>query len=154
MEAVVLVMASVAAVAVAAAGDGSRGSTGTASAFGRRGSGRWQRRHATREDGGGGDEASRRSSASLDRSGDVGGVCGGGESRTERRGPHLLYIALCDGGPPTMVRLGAPDQGARSSPSRPLGRDRVEIELTWPPYLAGRLLRPLDHAFLLLALRS
>ena len=25
---------------------------------------------------------------------------------------HLLYIALRDGGPPTMERLGAPDQGA------------------------------------------
>ena len=44
--------------------------------------------------------------------------------------PTSSYIALCDGGPPTMVWLGAPDQGARSSPLRPLGRDGVEIELT------------------------
>jgi len=50
---------------------------------------------------------------SLGQLGFVGGVCGGaGEPRTTSRGPHLLYIALCDGGPPTMDRLGAPDQGA------------------------------------------
>ena len=26
--------------------------------------------------------------------------------------PHLPFMVLCDGGPPTMERLGAPDQGA------------------------------------------
>jgi hypothetical protein len=45
--------------------------------------------------------------------------------------PRLLYIALCDEGPPTMDRLGTPDQGARSSPTRPLGRVDVQIELTF-----------------------
>ena len=53
--------------------------------------------------------------------------------------PHLLYIALCDGGPPTTAWLGAPDQGARSSPLRPLGRDGVEIELTFSPSISSYL---------------
>ena len=43
----------------------------------------------------------------------VGGVLGGsGEFRAWRLGPHLLFMALCDGGPPTILGLGAPDQGA------------------------------------------
>jgi hypothetical protein len=60
-------------------------------------------------------------------------VCGVGcvrrraEPRTASRGPHPLFIALCDGGPPTMDWLGAPDQGAVTSPLRPNGG---EIELT------------------------
>jgi hypothetical protein len=53
-----------------------------------------------------------------------------GEPRTASRGPHPLFIALCDGGPPTMDWLGAPDQGARTSPLRPKGRNVREIELT------------------------
>jgi hypothetical protein len=54
-----------------------------------------------------------------------------GEPRTASRGPHPLFIALCDGGPPTMGWLGAPDQGARTSLLRPLGRNGREIELTY-----------------------
>jgi hypothetical protein len=58
------------------------------------------------------------------------GVRGLGEPRTASCGPHPLFIALCDGGPPTMDWLGAPDQGARTSPLRPLGHNGREIELT------------------------
>jgi hypothetical protein len=53
-----------------------------------------------------------------------------GEPHTASRGPHPLFIALCDGGPPTMDWLGGPDQGARTSPLRPLGCNGREIELT------------------------
>jgi hypothetical protein len=53
------------------------------------------------------------------------------EPCTASHGPHPLFIALCDGGPPTMDWLGAPDQGARTSPLRPLGRNGREIELTF-----------------------
>jgi hypothetical protein len=60
----------------------------------------------------------------------VGCVRRRGEPRTASRGPQPLFIALCDGGPPTMDWLGAPDQGAVSSPLRPLGRNGEEIELT------------------------
>jgi hypothetical protein len=60
----------------------------------------------------------------------VGCVRRRGEPRTASRGPHPLFIALCDGGPPTMDWLGAPDQGAVTSPLRPLGRNGKEIELT------------------------
>jgi hypothetical protein len=125
---------------------------------------RWHRVRVMKQDVHGGDGgASRRSSApSVARV--VGGVCGG-EPRTTSRGPHLLYIALYDGGPPTMDPLGTPDQGARSNPTRPLGRVGVEIELTparlvgltsspthvvpvKPPNHAG-LWRLLDFAFLI-----
>jgi hypothetical protein len=61
----------------------------------------------------------------------VGCVRRRGEPRTASRGPHPLFIALCDGGPPTMDWLGAPDQGAVTSPLRPLGRNGREIELTF-----------------------
>jgi hypothetical protein len=60
----------------------------------------------------------------------VGCVRRRGEPHTASHGPHPLFIALCDGGPPTMDWLGAPDQGAVSSPLRPLGRNGEEIELT------------------------
>jgi hypothetical protein len=60
----------------------------------------------------------------------VGCVRRRGEPRTASCGPHPLFIALCDGGPPTMNWLGAPDQGAVTSPLRPLGRNGREIELT------------------------
>jgi hypothetical protein len=60
----------------------------------------------------------------------VGCVRRRGEPRTASRGPHPLFIALCDGGPPTMDWLGAPDQGTVTSPLRPLGRNGGEIELT------------------------
>jgi hypothetical protein len=59
----------------------------------------------------------------------VGCVRWRGEPRTASRGPHPLFIALCGGGPPTMDWLGAPDQGAVTSPLRPLGRNGEEIEL-------------------------
>jgi hypothetical protein len=52
-----------------------------------------------------------------------------GEPRTASHGTHPLFIALCDGGPPSMDWLGAPDQGARTTPLRPLGRNGREIEL-------------------------
>ena len=39
-------------------------------------------------------------------------------------GPLPLYIAQRDGGPPTTVRLGAPDQGAESRPELAFGLDR------------------------------
>jgi hypothetical protein len=46
------------------------------------------------------------------------GIVGGGEWLAANlvlraSGPHLLYIAQCDRGPPTNLGLGAPDQGAR-----------------------------------------
>jgi hypothetical protein len=45
------------------------------------------------------------------------GKSGGGELRRACPGsPPLLFIAQCDRGPPTIVELGAPDQGAGSSP--------------------------------------
>jgi hypothetical protein len=47
------------------------------------------------------------------------GVWRRGEPRTASCGPHPLFMALCDGGPPTMDWLGAPNQGARTSPLRP-----------------------------------
>jgi hypothetical protein len=68
------------------------------------------------------------------------GVRRRGEPRTASRGPHPLFIALCDGGPPTMNWLGAPDKGARTSPLRALGRNGREIELT-----QGGARRPLDQ---------
>jgi hypothetical protein len=69
----------------------------------------------------------------------VGCVRRRGEPRTASRGPHpLFFIALCDGDPPTMDWLGAPDQGAVTSPLRPLGRNGEEIELTDHPPGARR----------------
>ena len=62
----------------------------------------------------------------------VGGVLGGsGEPRAWRPGPHLLFMALCDGGPPTILGLGAPDQGA--DPKAQLaGGD----QLTFSPFIS------------------
>jgi hypothetical protein len=37
------------------------------------------------------------------------GVWRRGESRTASCDPHPIFIALCDGAPPTMDWLGAPD---------------------------------------------
>ena len=64
----------------------------------------------------GGGESSRRWQRFLDRiREDVGGEWRrSGEPRTQSRGPHRPFIALCDGGPPTTSRLGSPDQGAWS----------------------------------------
>jgi hypothetical protein len=36
-------------------------------------------------------------------------------------GPHPVFIAQCDRGPPAIDGLGAPDQGAGQGPIRPLG---------------------------------
>jgi hypothetical protein len=47
------------------------------------------------------------------------GVRRRGEPHTASCGPHSLFIALCDGNPPTMYWLVAPDQGARTSPLQP-----------------------------------
>ena len=76
---------------------------------------------------------------SLGRLGFVGGVAAQVNLVPSAVTPTSSYIALCDGGPPTMVWLGAPDQGARSSPFRPLGRDGVEIELTFSPSISSYL---------------
>ena len=38
--------------------------------------------------------------------------------------PTPVYIAQRVGGPPTMDRLGAPDQGASQGPVRPVGFER------------------------------
>jgi hypothetical protein len=35
--------------------------------------------------------------------------------------PTFLFIALCDGGPLTMIGLGAPDQGADQRPKLAVG---------------------------------
>jgi hypothetical protein len=48
---------------------------------------------------------------------------------TQAPAPHLLYVALRDGGPPASIGLGAPDQGADQ---RPNGLIRGEINLTKP----------------------
>ena len=51
----------------------------------------------------------------------VGGVLGGsGEPRAWRPGPHLLFMALCDGRPPTILGLDAPDQARIQGPNWPL----------------------------------
>ena len=42
--------------------------------------------------------------------------------------PTFLFMALCDGGPPTMERLGTPDQGA--DPRAQLAGQLEEINLT------------------------
>ena len=43
----------------------------------------------------------------------LGEVLGGsGEPRAWRPSPHLLFMALCDGGSPTILGLGAPNMGA------------------------------------------
>ena len=56
---------------------------------------------------------------------DVGGVSGGsGECRALCPGPHLLYMALRDDGPPTMIRLSTPDQGAGSRSDSVVGPSR------------------------------
>ena len=36
-------------------------------------------------------------------------------------GPHLLFIALRDRGPPALLGLDAPDQGVGQGPNEPLG---------------------------------
>jgi hypothetical protein len=53
----------------------------------------------------------------------VGGVCVGVEPGVECPRPHLLLLALCDGGT-NLVGLDAPDQGVDQGPSRPLGLTR------------------------------
>jgi hypothetical protein len=42
---------------------------------------------------------------------------GGGEPHTLASGSHLLFMALGDGGPPAVLGLDAPDQGASQGPS-------------------------------------
>ncbi|CAN6180919.1 unnamed protein product [Urochloa humidicola] len=75
--------------------------------------GRWHRvLRIQPEVGGGGGGASRRSSAPSN--GRVVGVVAGGAVNLVVRAlaPTPLYIALCDGGPPTNARLGSPVQRA------------------------------------------
>jgi hypothetical protein len=86
----------------------------------------------------------------------VGCVRRRGEPRTASRGPHPLFIALRDGGPPTMDWLGAPDQDAVSSPLRPLGRNGEEIELTVtvnPGGVLGPMIPPTINATMSVLLR-
>jgi hypothetical protein len=78
------------------------------------------------------------------------GVWRHGEPRTASRGPHPLFIALCDAGPPTMDWLGAPTRARERarydhwavteersnlhSPSRSLLQHSLNLEfLTWHP---------------------
>ena len=59
------------------------------------------------------------------------------------RVPGLLpfLYALRDGGPPTMVWLGAPDQGARwGEPDSVFNRVRVEINPTFSPLISNSIL--------------
>ena len=57
--------------------------------------------------------------------------------RTSYREPPTppLFNAQCDGGPPAIDGLGAPDQGARSRPKWPLGHCGWEIKLTVASYI-------------------
>ena len=88
-------------------------------------------------DRGGGEDvsgASRRFSASLLDRIRVRTVCGRKAAQVNlvarALASHLLYIALRDGSPPTMERLGAPDQGADQGPDSVVGPSREEINLT------------------------
>ena len=49
------------------------------------------------------------------------GNSGGDEPSTLCPGPHLLFIALRDRGPPALLGLDAPDQGVGQGPNEPLG---------------------------------
>jgi hypothetical protein len=84
---------------------------------------RWHRVRVMKQDVHGGDGgASRRSSApSVARV--VGGVCGG-EPRTTSRGPHLLYIALYDGGATNYGSVGHPRPGREVKPDSAFGPGR------------------------------
>ena len=64
--------------------------------------------------GGGGEESRRCLRPPLDRLGlDVGGVVAAQVNLVPRAAwPPPLFMAQCDGGPPAIVGLGAPDQGA------------------------------------------
>jgi hypothetical protein len=44
-----------------------------------------------------------------------------GRSRTSSPGPHLPFIALCDGGPPTISGWAPPIRAREGRPKRPLG---------------------------------
>ena len=55
-------------------------------------------------------------------------------------GPHLLFIALRDRGPPALLGLDAPDQGVGQGPNEPLGPlvERypfLSSEFTWISFL-------------------
>ena len=52
------------------------------------------------------------------------------------RPPTSFYMALCDGGPPTMIWLGAPDQGADQGPDSVVGPSREDINLTFSPLIS------------------
>ena len=38
--------------------------------------------------------------------------------------PTFLFMALCDGAPPTIERLDTPDMSADQGPIRPIGEDQ------------------------------
>jgi hypothetical protein len=72
----------------------------------------------------------------------VGGVAGGAVNLVPSApAPTFFYMALCDGGPPTMARLGAPDQSVDQGPDSAVGPSREEINLTGLRYCP----QPLSH---------
>ena len=89
--------------------------------------------------GGEGDGACRRLQRALldrTRARNLGRGAGGyGEPRVSSPSPHLLFIALRDGGHQPGERLGAPDQGTDQGPNWPLGQS-VENILTFSPLIS------------------
>ena len=70
---------------------------------------------------GGGGEASRDYCANLDRIGFVGGVVTHDQPRELCSPPPTSLCSAGHRGPPTMVRLGAPDQSARQGYRQAVG---------------------------------
>ena len=56
---------------------------------------------------------------------------GSGEPRDSSAPAPLLFMALCDGGPPTILGLGAPDQDADPKAQLAVGGD----QLTFSPLI-------------------
>jgi hypothetical protein len=64
------------------------------------------------------------------------GNSGGSEPRESSRGPHLLFMALRDRGPPAICWAGLPRSGSSQGPGWPLGQP-VEIKLTFSPLISS-----------------
>jgi len=62
------------------------------------------------------------------------GTGGRGEPRVLSPSPHLLFIALCDEGPPARRMAGHPRSGRESGSDSVIGPSRVEINLTFPSH--------------------
>ena len=76
----------------------------------------------------------------LDQIRDFSGELGSGEPRTKSHRPPPLFIAHCDRGPPAIVGLGAPDQGADQRPNWAIGSSLgLEINLTISPLISYQL---------------